>query len=101
MPETYVIEDCKWRAGRAPVDSDSSNLPWFVKETDRNWGTSVQVCAKASQCMDLAKPGAAYVVQQHIKDPLLMDDGRKRHIKFYVLLICMENGRTWNLYTHK
>lgn len=49
--------------------------------------------------MPLAKPGAHYVVQQHIKDPLLMDDGRKCHIKFYVLLIGMEDAKTWHLYT--
>merc|ERR1712054_193239 len=74
-------------------------LPWFVKEADRNWGTSVSVCRKATQCMDLAKPGSTYVVQQHIRDPLLMDDGRKSHIKFYVLLMCKEDAVTWQLYT--
>lgn len=100
MPDTYVIEDLKWRDGRAPQE-DGSDLPWFVKEADRNWGTSVQVCQKASECMDLAKPGAMYVVQQHIRDPLLMDDGRKCHIKFYVLLMGLEDAVTWQLYTFK
>jgi hypothetical protein len=99
MPDTYVIEDLKWRDGKAPVDQEGDDLPWFVKEADRNWGTSVMVCAKASDCMSLAKPNATYVVQQHIKDPLLMEDGRKCHIKFYVLLMCMEDGATWRLYT--
>lgn len=103
MPETYVIEDRKWRDGRAPPsdDDEASSYPWFVKEADRNWGTSVQVCHKASQCMTLANPGAMYVVQQHIKDPLLMDDGRKCHIKFYVLLVGLEDAVTWRLYTFK
>lgn len=102
MPDTYVIEDLKWKDGREPPpDDECDELPWFVKEADRNWGTSISVCHKASQCMSLAKPGALYVVQQHIKDPLCMDDGRKCHIKFYVLLCCMEDAVTWNLYTFK
>merc|ERR1719414_1742763 len=28
-----------------------------------------------------------------------MDDGRKCHIKFYVLLVCHEDAVRWNLYT--
>mmetsp|Transcript_85749 Transcript_85749/g.156223 ORF Transcript_85749/g.156223 Transcript_85749/m.156223 type:complete len:582 (-) Transcript_85749:95-1840(-) len=98
MPETYCIVDRTWRDGRVPPQ-DAEDLPWFVKEADRNWGTSVNVCQKASECMDLAKPGATYVVQQHIRDPLCMDDGRKCHIKFYVLLMCLEDGMTWRVYT--
>jgi hypothetical protein len=102
MPDTYVIQDLKWRDGREPPpDEECGVYPWFVKEADRNWGTSVSVCQKASQCMSLAKPGALYVVQQHIKDPLCMDDGRKCHIKFYVLLCGMEDAVTWKLYTFK
>lgn len=98
MPETYVIVDRAWSNGKEPP-LDSDDLPWFVKEADRNWGTSVNVCRKASECMDLAKPGSTYVVQQHIRDPLCMDDGRKCHIKFYVLLMCLEDGATWRVYT--
>merc|ERR1711920_49036 len=33
--------------------------------------------------------------------PLCMDDGRKCHIKFYVLLIGLEDAKTWRLYTFK
>lgn len=101
MPETFVIQDRKWRDGKEPSDENRPDLPWFVKEADRNWGTSVHVVAKAEQCMELAKPGATYVVQQHIRDPLLMPDGRKCHIKFYVLLMCLEDAKTWRLYTFK
>jgi hypothetical protein len=102
MPKTFIIDDCKWRDGKEPPpDEQYSNLPWFVKEADRNWGTSVMVCSKASQCMSLAKPGSLYVVQQHISDPLLTDDNRKCHIKFYVLLIGNEDGKTWQVYTFK
>eukprot|EP00927_Polykrikos_kofoidii_P052064 TRINITY_DN4582_c0_g1_i1.p1 TRINITY_DN4582_c0_g1~~TRINITY_DN4582_c0_g1_i1.p1 ORF type:complete len:639 (+),score=132.95 TRINITY_DN4582_c0_g1_i1:124-2040(+) len=101
MPDTYVIDDLKWRDGKEPLDKEGDDLPWFVKEADRNWGTSVQVCSRASHCMDLAKPGATFVVQPHIKNPLLMEDGRKCHIKFYVLLMGMEDGSTWWLYTLK
>jgi len=102
MPDTYVIEDRKWKDGRAPPpDSPDDKYPWFVKEADRNWGTSVHVCSKASECMNLTKPESLYVVQQHIRNPLCMDDGRKCHIKFYVLLMCLEDAKTWRLYTFK
>ncbi|CAK0912214.1 unnamed protein product, partial [Prorocentrum cordatum] len=64
-------------------------------------GTSVHLCGKPSECLGLAKPDATYVVQQHVADPLLLDDGRKCHIKFYVLLMCLEDGVTWKLFTYK
>lgn len=102
MPDTYVIDDLKWRNGRAPPPDDKVNgLPWFVKEADRNWGTSVHVCRRPSECIGLAKPGALYAVQQHIAEPLCMDDGRKCHIKFYILLIGREDGFSWDLYTYR
>lgn len=102
IPETFIIEKGVWRDGKAPpADSEVSNLPWFVKEADRNWGTSVHVCSKPSECMSLVKPDSTYVVQQHIKDPLLMSDGRKCHIKFYVLMLGLEDGVRWHLYTFK
>jgi hypothetical protein len=101
MPETYIIKEGAWQGPPPPPDHEVSNYPWFVKEADRNWGTSVHVCHKPSECLSLVKPDATYVVQQHIKDPLLMKDGRKCHIKFYVLLIGMEDAIRWNLYTYK
>jgi hypothetical protein len=102
IPETFIIDKGVWKDGKCPpADHEVSNLPWFVKEADRNWGTSVHVCSKPSECMGLAKPDSVYVVQQHIKDPLLMPDGRKCHIKFYVLLVGMEDGVRWHLYTFK
>jgi len=101
IPETFIIEKGAWKGRPPPSDSEVSNLCWFVKEADRNWGTSVHVCSKPSECMSLAKPDSVYVVQQHIKDPLLMPDGRKVHIKFYVLLLGLEDGVRWNLYTFK
>mmetsp|Transcript_23659 Transcript_23659/g.43295 ORF Transcript_23659/g.43295 Transcript_23659/m.43295 type:complete len:661 (-) Transcript_23659:303-2285(-) len=101
MPETYIIKNGEWQGSPPPSDEKVSNLPWFVKEADRNWGTSVHVCHKPSECMALAKSDATYVVQQHIQDPLLMEDGRKCHIKFYVFLMCLEDGVRWHLYTYK
>merc|ERR1740121_860852 len=99
MPETFIIEKGQWKGKAPPLDHEVPTLPWFVKEADRNWGTSVHVCSKPSDCMGMAKPDSTYVVQQHIKDPLLMDDGRKCHIKFYVLLVGQEDGVRWHLYT--
>jgi len=101
MPETYIIEGGRWKGTPPPPDEEVDNLPWFVKEADRNWGTSVHVCRKPSECLGLAKPDSKYVVQQHIKDPLLMPDGRKCHIKFYNLIIGLPDGVRWHLYTLK
>jgi len=101
IPETFIIEKGQWKGAGPPADDQVDNLPWFVKEADRNWGTSVHVCSKPSSCLGLAKPDSVYVVQQHIRDPLLTEDGRKCHIKFYVLLVCMEDGVRWHLYTFK
>lgn len=56
---------------------------------------------KPSEIMAHIKENQSYVVQQHIRDPLLTDDGRKTHLKFYVLLICNDDGLTWTLYTYK
>jgi len=101
IPETYIIEKGQWKGAAPPPDDEVPVLPWFVKEADRNWGTSVHVCAKPSECLGLAKSDATYVVQQHVRDPLLMADGRKCHIKFYVLLLCLEDGIRWRLHTFK
>jgi hypothetical protein len=102
MPLTYVIEDQRWvGAPPDPEPADAPPMPWFVKETDRNWGTSVVCCARPEHCLGLAKAGAIYVVQKHIPKPLLYTNGEKCHIKFYNLLIGMEDGVTWKLYTYK
>merc|ERR1711957_642538 len=51
--------------------------------------------------MALCKPNAVYVVQKHIPKPLLYYNGEKCHIKFYNLLIGLEDGVTWHLYTYR
>jgi len=107
MPKTYVIQDQVW-VGEVPVDNPNEPvLPWFVKETDRNWGTSVVCCAKASECMSLTKPQGTYVVQKHIAKPLLYHNPGeyghlgKLHIKFYNLIYGMEDGQTWQLHCYR
>jgi len=101
MPETFIIRNGKWEGRQPPADEEVDELPWFVKEADRNWGTSVHCVRRPSECLSIAKPDATYVVQQHIKDPLLYEGGRKCHIKFYILMVGMEDGVTWRLYTFK
>jgi len=102
MPLTFVIQDQRW-IGVPPSseDPDAPPMPWFVKETDRNWGTSVVCCALPEDCLGLARPNATYVVQKHIPDPLLYHNGEKCHIKFYNLLVGLADGVTWRLYTYK
>mmetsp|Transcript_23699 Transcript_23699/g.50616 ORF Transcript_23699/g.50616 Transcript_23699/m.50616 type:complete len:550 (+) Transcript_23699:191-1840(+) len=102
MPLTFVIRDQQWIGAPPPPEAPGAEpMPWFVKETDRNWGTSVVCCAKPEECMGLAKPNATYVVQKHIPKPLLYYNGEKCHIKFYNLLVGCADGVTWKLYTYK
>jgi len=106
MPYTYVIMDQKWvaipgqTAEPPPEGDDAELMPWFVKETDRNWGTSVVCCQRPQECMSLAKPNATYVVQRHIERPLLIDGG-KMHVKFYNMVYGLEDGVTWRIYCYK
>ncbi|CAK9054631.1 Hypothetical protein SCF082_LOCUS29632 [Durusdinium trenchii] len=101
MPYTYVIQNRQWLGEVPKNEADASPWPWFLKETDRNWGTSVVCCASAKECLQKAKGDAVYVVQKHIPDPLLYTNGEKCHIKFYNLLIGLDDGVTWRLYTYK
>jgi hypothetical protein len=102
MPPTYVIVDSKWVGSPPPPEGPGVELmPWFVKETDRNWGTSVQCCQRPEECMGLVKPTGTYVVQRHIPKPLLYDNDEKCHIKFYNLLVGEADGVTWKLFTYK
>jgi hypothetical protein len=107
MPPTYVIVDQKWVSidMQSPADPpveepDVEPMPWFVKETDRNWGTSVQCCQYPEECMSLTEPKKTYVVQRHIPNPLHYNNGEKCHIKFYNLLVGHADGMTWSLYSY-
>jgi len=102
MPYTYVIQNRKW-LGDVPesVPADAPPWPWFLKETDRNWGTSVHCLSSPDECLENAKDDATYVVQKHIPDPLLYTNGEKCHIKFYNLLVGLDDGVTWRLYTYR
>jgi len=102
MPLTFVICDQRWVGEPPPPELPGAEpMPWFVKETDRNWGTSVVCCGRPEECLGLSKPNATYVVQKHIPKPLLYENGEKCHIKFYNLLVGLEDGVTWQLYTYK
>lgn len=102
MPKTYVIVDQSWVGDPPPpTPPDAEPWPWFVKETDRNWGTSVTCCMKSEDCVGLTKPNATYVVQKHIENPMLIDGGKKFHIKFYNLFFGLDDGVSWRLYTYK
>ncbi|CAJ1343826.1 unnamed protein product [Effrenium voratum] len=102
MPYTYVIQNRQW-VGEVPekVAPDAPPWPWFLKETDRNWGTSVVCCANPDECLQRSKDDATYVVQKHIPDPLHYYNGEKCHIKFYNLLVGLDDGVTWRLYTYR
>jgi len=98
MPATYRIERGMW-VGEAPKDDDPSG-PWFVKECDKNGGRAVQVCVSPSDCLQVVDVHSSYVVQAHIPNPLLTNDGRKCHIKFYSLLQCDGTGGAWQLHSY-
>jgi len=102
MPYTYVIQNRRWVGEVPPAPpADAPPWPWFIKETDRNWGTSVVCCSSPVECLEKAKDDATYVVQKHIPNPLLYYNGEKCHIKFYTLLVGLDDGVTWRLYTYK
>jgi hypothetical protein len=48
--------------------------------------------------MRYAKPEATYVVQRHIARPLLYE-GRKAHIKFYILVNALAEGKKWQYWS--
>jgi hypothetical protein len=100
MPETYHILNKQWVDGRCPVHDEVDALPWFVKEADRNEGTFVECCQLASGCMDLVSSVGAYIVQHHVRDALTFET-RKFHIRLHVLIMCMEDGKTWTVFTYK
>lgn len=77
---------------------DAEKLPWFLKEADRNWGTSVRCFTTLEECMRFAKPDCTYVLQRHIARPLLYH-GRKSHIKFYIFVYASEQGKTWRFWS--
>merc|ERR1712232_767613 len=81
MPETYFIEQGQWKGNVPKADAEMPKAPWFVKKVDSNWGNNVLCCQWASECLGLALPQHRYVVQQHVPNPQLMQDGRKVHIK--------------------
>eukprot|EP00986_Skeletonema_menzelii_P001081 scaffold290_cov138-Skeletonema_menzelii.AAC.4 len=104
MPKTFCINGGEWVGDEPPCDDEdgATDAPWFIKESDKNLGgAAISIVSKPSDIMARIKKDQDYVVQQHIRDPLLTDDGRKTHIKFYVLLICNDDGLTWTLYTYK
>ena len=106
MPKTFCIENGHWvvRDDEVPPSDDDPGAleaPWFIKESDKNLGGSaISIVSKPSDILSVVKKNRKYVAQQHILDPLLCN-GRKVHIKFYVLLMCEEDGTTWRLYTYK
>jgi len=104
MPKTYCLEDGKWVGEEPPGDDEegSTVAPWFIKEADKNLGgDAIEIVSSPSEIMNNVSKTKRYVVQQHIRNPLLTDDGRKTHLKFYVLLICEDDGMTWTLYTYR
>eukprot|EP01052_Picozoa_sp_SAG31_P029358 SAG31_NODE_2912_length_4920_cov_3.413192_2_plen_305_part_00 len=90
MPTTYIVENGQWEGARPPDMAAAG--PWFVKETDKNWGRCVKCYRTPHDIMENLEPGR-FVVQQHVVEPLLTTDGRKCHLKFYILLICAKDGR--------
>ncbi|KAL7550117.1 hypothetical protein ACHAWF_013353 [Thalassiosira exigua] len=93
LPETYVTKGgrSEWDgAGPRPSEESAEEEgPWFVKETNKNGGRAIAMCANASGCLALASdPRETYVVQRHVPDMHLTRDGRKWHLKLYGLLSC-------------
>ena len=114
-PDTYIIQNGQWHDRKPPAstpkDSANEEAVWFLKETNKNGGKAVRMYKTADACLQAARQdnnnvkGAtmttSYVVQKHIARPILTRDGYKCHVKFYILLTCAIDGKTWTLYTCK
>lgn len=103
MPKTYCIENGSFIGQSPPSDTEdgATDAPWFVKEADKNLGgAAISIVSKPSEIVNVIDVNHRYVVQQHIKRPLLTDDGHKAHLKFYVLLIGESDALSWKLYTY-
>lgn len=100
IPPTFVIRQGQWVDAAPPTSSAASEICWFLKEVIKNGGRAVQVCPSAEDALALAEARNNYVVQAHIPSPLLTDNGRKCHVKFYSL-VTSDHTNGWNLYTYK
>lgn len=103
MPKTYCVQNGKFIGELPPSDTEdgATDAPWFVKEADKNLGgDAISIVSKPSEILDIIDENQRYVIQQHIRRPLLTDDGHKAHLKFYVLLIGESDGLSWGLYTY-
>ena len=56
----------------------------FLKETNRNYSAGVTAHPNVAACLAAADPRKDYVVQPHYAKPMLRD-GRKFHIRLYIL----------------
>ena len=72
-----------------------------MKEADKNGGRSISVCSGPSEVLGLVSGRGTYVVQHHVPNPLLTSDGRKCHVKLYMMLQCAEDGLSWRLHAHR
>eukprot|EP01052_Picozoa_sp_SAG31_P007912 SAG31_NODE_387_length_16403_cov_5.062071_13_plen_357_part_00 len=65
---------------------------WFLKENLQNYGQGTWVVKTPKQASKLVQKGKDYVLQPHIAKPLLYD-GRKFHIRLYLLIVKDEVGQ--------
>eukprot|EP01065_Artemidia_motanka_P019262 TRINITY_DN2283_c0_g1_i7.p1 TRINITY_DN2283_c0_g1~~TRINITY_DN2283_c0_g1_i7.p1 ORF type:complete len:913 (+),score=198.15 TRINITY_DN2283_c0_g1_i7:202-2739(+) len=101
MPKTWNVAKKQWFVdpGAPPSDLGHPHC-WFLKESDRNFGSSIFIGKTAEECLQAADPTCVYVVQQHIERPLLIE-GCKFHVRAYILLVAQDDGVSWDLYTYR
>lgn len=96
LPETYVM-----KSGENIDLQSKQSGPWFVKETNKNGGRAITVCKDSTEAIALANnDNETCVIQRHVDNPSLLNDGRKWHLKVYNLLVCDEEGSSWTLRCH-
>ena len=66
------VDGCESTVGgkTSPYNGGQQQAPVVCKRNRPKEGTSVW-CSRSQDCLRLAQPDCCYVVQQHIKDPLL------------------------------
>ena len=93
-PETYLVTDGVIHS----IKNTKRKNIWFLKENHKNFGSGVNIYDNLNDVKKNIDPKKKYVLQKHIKDPLLYKK-RKFHIRSYLLIYYTNN--TYRFYVYR
>lgn len=104
IPPTFIIRKGAWVEGFSPVGdsrvADYAGLPWFLKETRSDYATGITIAAHPEACLQEANAESSYVVQPHVKQPMLVENGCKFHLRQYFALHSPAGSKCLQLYVY-